>query len=87
MKKYFYYPHTQENRITEDTKLLIGIGDSFCAGRGACSIEIWEKYGWDMERMYGEGKGEVEIVFLCERNISTRNFRIFLSKSENFICG
>jgi hypothetical protein len=60
MKKYFYYPHTQENRITEDTKLLIGIGDSFCAGRGACSIEIWEKYGWDMERMYGEGGEEVE---------------------------
>jgi hypothetical protein len=60
MKKYFYYPHTQENRITEDTKLLIGIGDSFCAGRGACSVEIWEKYGWDMERMYSEGGDEVE---------------------------
>lgn len=60
MRKYFYYPHTQENRITKDTKLLIGIGDSFCAGRGACSIELWEKYGWDMERMYGEGGAEVE---------------------------
>ena len=60
MRKYFYYPHTQETRITEDSKLLIGIGDSFCAGRGACSIELWEKYGWDMERMYGEGGAEVE---------------------------
>ena len=60
MRKYFYYPHTQENKITKDTKLLIGIGDSFCAGRGACSIELWEKYGWDMERMYGEGGTEVE---------------------------
>ena len=60
MRKYFYYPHTQENRITKDSKLLIGIGDSFCAGRGACSIELWEKYGWDMERMYGEGGTEVE---------------------------
>ena len=60
MRKYHYYPHTQENRITEDTKLLIGIGDSFCAGRGACSLELWEKYGWDMERMYGEGGAEVE---------------------------
>ena len=60
MRKYFYYPHTQENRITEDSKLLIGIGDSFCAGRGACSIELWEKYGWDMERMYSEGGTEVE---------------------------
>jgi hypothetical protein len=60
MRKYFYYPYTPENRITEDSKVLIGIGDSFCAGRGACSIEIWEKYGWDMERMYGEGGSEVE---------------------------
>ena len=60
MRKYFYYPHTQENRITKDSKLLIGIGDSFCAGRGACSIELWEKYGWDMERMYSEGGTEVE---------------------------
>jgi hypothetical protein len=60
MRKYFYYPHTQENRITKDSKLLIGIGDSFCAGRGSCSIELWEKYGWDMERMYGEGGTEVE---------------------------
>ena len=45
MKKYFYYPHTQENRITEDTKLLIGIGDSFCAGSGSESIETWERNG------------------------------------------
>ncbi len=43
-----------------EPELLIGIGDSFCAGRGACSIELWEKYGWDMERMYGEGGAEVE---------------------------
>lgn len=62
MWKHSYHPYNLGNKITEQTKLLIGIGDSFCAGRGACSIEIWEKYGWDMERMYGEGKGEVEIL-------------------------
>lgn len=61
MKKDYYYPYNLENKITEDSKVLIGIGDSFCAGRGACSIEIWEKYGWDMERMYGEGKEEVQL--------------------------
>lgn len=60
MKKDYYYPYNLKNKITEDSKVLIGIGDSFCAGRGACSIEIWEKYGWDMERMYGEGKEEVQ---------------------------
>jgi hypothetical protein len=61
MKKDYYYPYNLKNKITEDSKVLIGIGDSFCAGRGACSTEIWEKYGWDMERMYGEGKEEVEL--------------------------
>jgi hypothetical protein len=60
MDKYYYYPHTQDKKITEDSKVLIGIGDSFCAGRGACSTEIWEKYDWDMERMYGEGGIEVQ---------------------------
>lgn len=60
MDKYHYYPHMGDNKITEETKLLIGIGDSFCAGRGSCSKEIWEKYDWDMERMYGEGGIEVQ---------------------------
>ncbi len=60
MNKYSYYPYNPENRITENTKLLIGIGDSFCAGRGACSLNLWEKYGWDMEKMYSEGGTEVE---------------------------
>ena len=61
MKKFSYYPYNLEKRITENSKVLIGIGDSFCAGRGACSIEIWEKYGWDLDRMYGEGGAEVEM--------------------------
>jgi hypothetical protein len=29
--------------FNENTKILIGIGDSFCAGTGTESIEIWEK--------------------------------------------
>jgi len=66
MKKYHYYPYKFENRITEDSKVLIGIGDSFCSGHGACSIELWEKYGWDEKKMYGEGRDEV--VFSEEKN-------------------
>ncbi len=61
MKKYSYYPFSQNNIITEESKLIIGLGDSFCAGRGACSIELWEKYGWDTERMNSEGGAEVEM--------------------------
>lgn len=58
MDKYNYYPYNLNNKITEDSKVLIGIGDSFCAGRGSCSIEIWEKYNWDMKRMYEPGNLE-----------------------------
>lgn len=59
MYKFNYYPYWGGEKITEDSKVLIGIGDSFCAGRGACSIELWEKYNWDMDRMYSEGGPEV----------------------------
>jgi len=37
--------------INEDSKILIGLGDSFCAGSGAQPIEIWEKYNWDRWEM------------------------------------
>jgi hypothetical protein len=60
MWKHSYYPYKLDNKITEETKLLIGIGDSFCAGRGACTIDLWEKHGWDYHRMYREGGNEVE---------------------------
>jgi hypothetical protein len=30
-------------------KILIGLGDSFTQGQGACSIELWEKYNWDLD--------------------------------------
>jgi hypothetical protein len=29
-------------------KILIGLGDSFTQGQGACSIELWESYDWDL---------------------------------------
>jgi len=57
MEKTYYF--SNPNMINKDTKLIVGIGDSFCAGRGSCSLELWEKYGWDMNRMYTEGATEV----------------------------
>ncbi len=38
-------------KITEDSKILIGLGDSFTQGEGACSYETWEKYNWDLKKM------------------------------------
>jgi hypothetical protein len=35
-------------KITEDSKVLIGLGDSFTQGEGACDISLWEKYNWDL---------------------------------------
>ena len=37
--------------IHEGSKLLIGIGDSFCAGTGTESNELWEKNNWEVEKM------------------------------------
>ena len=37
--------------ITEDSKIVISLGDSFTQGEGACSIDIWEKYNWDLKKM------------------------------------
>lgn len=38
-------------KITEDSKVLIGLGDSFTQGEGACDISLWEKYNWDLNLM------------------------------------
>lgn len=29
-------------------KVVIGLGDSFTQGQGACSVELWEKHNWDL---------------------------------------
>jgi len=46
----------QENKIkiNEESKILIGLGDSFTQGHGACDIKIWDKYKWDDKKMYNE---------------------------------
>ena len=40
--------------INEESKILIGLGDSFTQGHGACDIKIWDKYNWDDKKMYNE---------------------------------
>lgn len=46
-----YYFQEENLKIDENSKILIGLGDSFTQGEGAYSIEIWEKYGWDVNKM------------------------------------
>ena len=38
-------------KITSDSKILIGLGDSFTQGEGACDVKLWEKYNWDLNLM------------------------------------
>ena len=40
--------------INEESKILIGLGDSFTQGHGACDIKILDKYKWDDKKMYEE---------------------------------
>lgn len=55
------YKWQYENiNITEDSKIIIGLGDSFTQGQGACDVPIWEKYNWDLKLM--QGKHEKDIL-------------------------
>lgn len=38
-------------KITDSSKILIGLGDSFTQGEGACLPEVWEKYDWNTKKM------------------------------------
>jgi hypothetical protein len=47
----FKMDYIYSDQINEDSKLVIGIGDSFCAGTGSEDIKLWEKNNWDVEKM------------------------------------
>lgn len=38
-------------KINNDSKILIGLGDSFTQGTGACDLELWEKYEWNLNKI------------------------------------
>ena len=46
--------------IKRDTKLVIGIGDSFTHGSGSESFETWSENDWDVEKMRVSVKGALE---------------------------
>jgi hypothetical protein len=45
--------HFRKNqiKINKNSKILIGLGDSFTQGEGACSVDVWEKCDWDLKKM------------------------------------
>jgi lysophospholipase L1-like esterase len=45
-----WYKNEIIKRKGNKSKLLIGLGDSFTQGQGACSTELWESYNWDLEK-------------------------------------
>lgn len=44
-----YTNHRKQLNITSESKLLIGLGDSFTEGQGALSDLTWSKYNYDTE--------------------------------------
>jgi hypothetical protein len=52
----------KEILIDKNSKILIGLGDSFTQGEGACSVDLWEKYDWDLDKMSDKNE-------MADRNI------------------
>ena len=55
-----YREQYKDINITSESKIVIGLGDSFTQGQGACKNEIWEKYGWSLDEMYKHHETLVE---------------------------
>ena len=58
-----WYKYDLIRKITPESKLIIGIGDSFTQGQGACSSDIWEKYNWDMNNVSDADEREIDTIF------------------------
>ena len=62
--------------ITSESKIVIGLGDSFTQGQGACKNEIWEKHNYSFDSMYKHHETLVEeykgswVNQLCENHLT-----------------
>ena len=41
-------------KITSESKIVIGLGDSFTQGQGSCSIETWERFNYDLKSIQSD---------------------------------
>ena len=46
-----YRKQYKDINITPESKIIIGLGDSFTQGQGACSLELWKKHNWKLKEM------------------------------------
>mgnify|MGYP000433097632 FL=1 len=73
-----WYKYDLIRKLTTDSKVIIGIGDSFTQGQGACGEDIWEKYNWDMKNVPESDERIVDTIFyenswvnqLCENHLT-----------------
>ena len=73
-----WYKYDLVRKLTSNSKVIIGIGDSFTQGQGACGEDIWEKYNWDMKNVPESDERIVDTIFyenswvnqLCENHLT-----------------
>jgi hypothetical protein len=58
-----WYKYDLIRKLTPNSKVIIGIGDSFTQGQGACSEDIWKKYNWDMKNVPESDEIIVDTIF------------------------
>jgi hypothetical protein len=46
-----YKWYKERINVDQQSKIIIGLGDSFTQGQGACDVDVWEKYKWDITEM------------------------------------
>lgn len=74
-----WYKYEIIERKKDKPNILIGLGDSFTQGQGACSIDLWEKYNWSLENVseldnYNIIKSSYEnswVNKICENHLTT----------------
>ena len=58
-----WYKYPLIRKLNSESKVVIGIGDSFTQGQGACPVEIWEKYDWNLKNLPSSEEQNIDNIF------------------------
>ena len=58
---YDWYKYDYIKPIDENSKIIIGLGDSFTEGLGACSEELWERCEWDLNNVTADKAKDYQV--------------------------
>ncbi len=58
-----WYKYDFIKPINRDSKIIIGLGDSFTEGLGACSEKLWKRCEWNLNNITGDKQKEYQISF------------------------